>query len=143
VAIQDPVAGSAAGAAAADREPTTGELVKGIVDDATKLVRQEVLLAKQELTEGAVAAAKASALLAAAAVFGVYGLGFLLFTVATAIGGPDWLGFLLVGAALVLAAGVLALLGRRQLAASKLAPKRAAAELRQTAAELREEIRRG
>jgi Putative Actinobacterial Holin-X, holin superfamily III len=147
VAINDPVAASAgtdaSAANAAPAEPTTGRLVRGIVDDATRLVRQEVLLARQELTEGAVATAKASALLAAAALLSLYGLGFLLFAVAVAVGGPEWLGFLLVGGVLAAGAGVLGLLGRRRLAASKIAPERAAAELRQTASELKEEIRRG
>ena len=122
-------------------EPSTGELLKGLADDATTMARQEVLLAKQEITEGLQATAKAGSLLAAAGVLALYGLGFLLASGARAIGGPAWLGPLLVGGALVLVAGILGLVGKRRLAASKVAPAQARTELKETAAELREEIR--
>jgi hypothetical protein len=125
----------------APSEPSTGELLRGLADDATTLARQEVLLARQEMTEGLVARMKAGSLLAAAGVLGLYGFGFLLASAARAIGGPAWLGPLLVGGGLTLVAGMLGLIGRRRLAASKLAPAQARAELRETATELREEIR--
>jgi uncharacterized membrane protein YqjE len=129
---------SAAGEAT---EPSTAELLKGLADDATTLVRQEILLARQELQEGLVATAKGGALLAAAGVLGLYALGFLLFTIAVAIGGPDWLGFAIVTVVLLVVIAVLGLLGRRRLAASKVAPERAKAELKETAAELKEELK--
>jgi hypothetical protein len=121
--------------------PSTGELLRGLAEDASTLVRQEVLLAKQEMTEGLAARAKAGSLLALGGVLALYGLGFLLASAARAIGEPVWLGPLIVGGATMLVAGVLALVGRRRLAASKVAPARARAELKETAAELREEIR--
>jgi len=122
-------------------EPTTSELLKGIADDATTLFRQEVLLAKQEMAEGLAATAKGRALLAGAAVLGLYAFGFLLYTIGVAIGGPQWLGFAIVTAVLLVVVLVLALLGRSRLAASKVAPERARAQLQATATELREEIR--
>ena len=42
-----------------DEEPSTADLVRGIADDATTLVKQEILLARQELTEGLAKVAKA------------------------------------------------------------------------------------
>jgi hypothetical protein len=122
-------------------EPTTSELLKGLADDATTLFRQEVLLARQEMQEGLTATARASALLAAAAVLGLYAFGFLLYTIGVAIGGPEWLGFAIVTAVLLIVVLVLALVGRRRLAASKVTPERAKAQLQATATELREEIR--
>jgi hypothetical protein len=122
-------------------EPTTGELLKGIADDAATLFRQEVLLARQEMAEGLASTAKASAMLAGAAVLGLYAFGFLLYTIGVAIGGPEWLGFAIVTAVLLVVVLVLALLGRSRLAASKVAPERARAQLQATATELREEIR--
>jgi len=122
-------------------EPTTGELLRGIAGDATTLFRQEVLLARQEMAEGLAATAKASAMLAGAAVLGLYAFGFLLYTIGVAIGGPEWLGFAIVTAVLLVVVLVLALLGRSRLAASKVAPERAKAQLQATATELREEIR--
>jgi hypothetical protein len=126
---------------AAPSEPSTGKLLRGLVDDAATLARQEVLLARQEMTEGLAASVKAGSLLVAAGVLALYGLGFLLASAAGAVGGPAWLGPLIVGGGLMLVAGVLGLVGRRRLAASKVAPTQARAELRETATELKEEIR--
>jgi len=122
-------------------EPTTGELLRGIADDATTLFRQEVLLARQEMQEGLTATAKASAMLAGAAVLALYAVGFLLYTIGVAIGGPEWLGFAIVTAVLLVVVAVLVLVGRSRLAASKVAPERARAQLQATATELKEEIR--
>jgi len=122
-------------------EPTTGELLKGIADDATTLIRQEVLLARQEMQEGLAATARGSALLVGAAVLALYAVGFLLYTIGVAIGGPEWLGFAIVTAVLLVVVLVLALVGRSRLAASKVAPERARAQLQATATELKEEIR--
>jgi hypothetical protein len=121
-------------------EPTTAELLRGLADDATTLVRQEVMLAKQEVTEGLTSTAKASSLLVAGGVLALYGFGFLLATVASAIGGPAWIGLLIVGGGLMIIAGILALVGRARLKKSKVAPDRAREELKQTATELKEEI---
>jgi hypothetical protein len=129
------------GGTAEPEEPSTGELLKGLADDATTLVRQEVLLARQELMEGLAATAKAGALLAAAGVLALYAFGFLLYTIGEAIGGPRWLGFAIVTVVLLIVVAVLGLIGRKRLAASKVAPERAKAELNKTAAELKEEIK--
>ena len=126
--------------AAPTGEPSTGELLKGLADDATTLVRQEILLARQELQEGLTQSAKASALLVAAGVLALYAFGFLLYTIGEAIGGPRWLGFAIVTAVLLIVVTVLVLVGKNRLAASKVAPEKAKAELQTTANELKEEI---
>jgi Putative Actinobacterial Holin-X, holin superfamily III len=126
--------------AAPTEELSTAELLKGLADDATTLVRQEILLARQELQEGLTATAKASALLVAAGVLGLYAFGFLLYTIGEAIGGPRWLGFAIVTVVLLIVVAVLALIGKNRLAASKVAPEKAKAELQTTANELKEEI---
>ncbi|HEX4908111.1 MAG TPA: phage holin family protein [Actinomycetes bacterium] len=126
--------------AAPTAEPSTGELLKGLADDATTLVRQEILLARQELQEGLTKSAQASALLVAAGVLGLYAFGFLLYTIGEAIGGPRWLGFAIVTAVLLIVVTVLVLVGKNRLAASKVAPEKAKAELQTTANELKEEI---
>jgi hypothetical protein len=132
-----------AGRAVPPGEPTTADLLKGLADDASTLVRQEILLARQEVTEGLAKTAMASGFLVAAGVLGLYALGFGLYTAAVAIGGPDWLGFAIVTAVLLVTVAVLGLIGRRKLAASKVAPERARTELRTTATELKEELRWG
>ena len=144
MALQDPPSGARAttrpAGAPPTEEPSTGELLKGLADDATTLMRQEILLAKQEFQEGLTASAKASALLVAAGVLGLYAFGFLLYTIGEAIGGPPWLGFAIVTAVLLIVVAVLGLVGKNRLAASKVAPETARAELQTTANELKEEI---
>jgi uncharacterized membrane protein YqjE len=144
LAIQDPQSGAQAtarpGGAAPTEGPSTGELLKGLADDATTLIRQEILLARQELQEGLTATAKASALLAAAGVLGLYAFGFLLYTIGEAIGGPRWLGFAIVTVVLLIVVAVLGLIGKKRLAASNVAPEKAKAELQATANELKEEM---
>jgi hypothetical protein len=144
LAIQDPKSGaqtnSRPAGAAPTEEPSTGELLRGLAEDATTLIRQELLLARQELQEGLTASAKAGAMLAVAGVLGLYAFGFLLYTIGEAIGGPRWLGFAIVTAVLLVVVAVLGLLGKNRLAASKVAPAKARAELQATANELKEEI---
>jgi uncharacterized membrane protein YqjE len=144
LAIQDPQSGAQTGArpagASPDEQPSTGELLKGLADDATTLIRQEILLARQELQEGLTASAKASAMLVAAGVLGLYAFFFLLYTIGEAIGGPRWLGFAIVTVVLLIVVAVLGLIGKNRLAASKVAPEKARAELQTTANELKEEI---
>jgi hypothetical protein len=65
----------------ADPQPGVASLVGGILEDAQKLVRQEVALARREVVESWEKAKTGAALLASAlAVFGVAGvlLGFML-----------------------------------------------------------------
>ena len=144
LAIQDPQSGAGTNArpagATPTEQPSTTELLKGLADDATTLVRQEILLARQELQEGLQASAKASGLLAAAGVLALYAFFFLLYTIGEAIGGPRWLGFAIVTVVLFIVVAVLGLVGRKRLAASKVAPEKAKAELQTTANELKEEI---
>jgi Putative Actinobacterial Holin-X, holin superfamily III len=134
---------STPGSAQAATEASTAELLRGLADDATTLLRQEVLLARQELQEGVAARARASALLGVAAFLGLFAFFFLLYTVGEAIGGPRWLGFAIVTGVLLLVAVPLGLIGRRRLAASKVAPERAKAELQAAATDLKEELRWG
>ncbi|HKE98886.1 MAG TPA: phage holin family protein [Actinomycetes bacterium] len=127
-----------------DGEPSTGELVRGLAEDASTLVRQEVLLARQELTEGMAKAARASALLVAAGFVSLYAIGFLLTTAAwglEALGLPKAASFGLVTLFLLLVAGVLGLIGQRRLAATKVKPERAQAELKEATADLAAEAR--
>jgi hypothetical protein len=120
--------------------PSTADLLRGLAEDATTLARQEITLAKQEMTEGLAKTAMASSLLVAAGVLALYAFGFLLASAARAIGGPGWLGPLIIGGGLVVIAAILALIGRARLKKSQVAPNKARESLRLTANELREEI---
>jgi ABC-type multidrug transport system fused ATPase/permease subunit len=121
---------------------SVSDLLLGIVDDARTIARQEVLLARQELTEGLAQAAKASGMLIAAGVVAVFAVAFLLTTLAwglVGLGLPEWAGFGIVTLVLLLVVTVLALLGVRRLKRMNLAPARAQAELEGTVQHLRSE----
>lgn len=94
-----------------------GDAAKQVADHAKALVGLEVELAKVELTRKLGYLGTGAALLAGALVVGLYGLGFLLATVAAALDTfmPKWLSLLVVGLFLVAVAGIVAMLGLRRL----------------------------
>jgi hypothetical protein len=141
--LEDNVRTEPPGAGQAE-EPSTADLVKGIADDASTLVKQEILLARQELTEGLAKVAKASVLLVAAGVVALYAIGFLFTTAAwglEALGLPKSASFGIVTLVLLLVAAILGLVGQRRLAKARVAPERAQAELRGTTADLAAEAK--
>ncbi|HEX6073897.1 MAG TPA: phage holin family protein [Micromonosporaceae bacterium] len=96
---------------------STVDLVKQASEQLTRLVRDEIQLARLELREKGRRAGTGIGLFGAGGMVTVYGVGALL---AAGILGlslvlPAWLSALLVGVALLLVAGVMALVGRGQL----------------------------
>ena len=108
-------------------DPTTGELVSQLSEQTTRLVRDEVALAKVELTEKAKHVGIGAGLFSGAGLVALYGVGAL---VATAILGlaeavPGWLAALIVTVVLFAIAGVVALLGKRHVdAGTPVTPER-------------------
>jgi uncharacterized membrane protein YqjE len=93
---------------------STAELLKDLSRQLTTLIHQEVELAKSEMGTKASRAAKGAGALAGGVVVALFGLGAL---VTAAIVGLDhavslWLSALIVGAALLVVAGVVALIGK-------------------------------
>jgi inner membrane protein YhjD len=105
-------------------ERSTVDLVKSIGTDASLLVRKEIELAKQEVKEGIAARIKAIIAFSAAGIFGLFAFGFLL---AAAAAGLDevlqpWASRLVVAGALLVVAGLGAMLGVPRLKSPPLAP---------------------
>ena len=101
----------------ADKQ-SLGNLVAGVTEDMSTLIRGEIELAKTELRDSAHVASKGAGLLAgAAAVASMAGL-FLLLTFAwilVQLGLPNWAAFGIVTLVLTIIAVILGLLGRKQL----------------------------
>jgi uncharacterized membrane protein YqjE len=101
----------------AEDERSVGELLRELSTETSTLVRQEVQLAKAELTEKAKQAGKGAGLLGGAAVMGLALLGaftaFLIAVIALAV--PVWLSALIVTVLYGVIAGVLALVGKKAL----------------------------
>lgn len=121
-----------------------GQLVSALTEQTTRLVRAEIDLAKEELAAKAKRAGVGSGLLTAAAVLAFYAVGVAIATVvlALAVALPAWLAALIVFVATLLAAGLLAWVGVRQL--KKITPAKpevALENLREDVAALKEGIR--
>lgn len=116
-------------------DQSLGELVASIGRDVQDLVQGQIELTKAELRESAQAAAATGGLFAGAGFLGLLALVFALLTLGfglMAAGLPAWAAFLIVTALLVIGAGVLALLGKRQSAGIK-GPERSVASAKATA----------
>jgi len=96
------------------REESVGELVKRLAAETNTLLRQEIALAKAELSEKGKAAGRGAGLLGAAGVTGLLALGALTACIIAALaeGMPVWLAALIVAVVYGAIAGVLALRGR-------------------------------
>jgi hypothetical protein len=93
--------------------PGVAELVARLSEQATRLARQEVELAKAELAVKGRRAGTGAALLAGAAILGLYGLGAITAAAIILIGRgvTPWIAAVIVGGGLALAAGGLAMAG--------------------------------
>lgn len=83
-----------------DGEPSLGDLIVGLTDDMSTLVRKEVELAKTEMKESIQESTKAGAMIGAGAMVAYAGLLFLLAAAAIALGqwwDNYWLGAAVVG----------------------------------------------
>jgi Flp pilus assembly protein TadB len=112
---------------AADRAATTGlgELLSGVTRDLSTLFRQEVELAKAELTDTAKKAGKGAGMFGGAAVAGYFALLFLSITIWWALGyliGNAW-SALIVTVVYAIVGLVLFLRGRAQLKKIQGAPQ--------------------
>jgi hypothetical protein len=103
----------------APQEPSLGELVSTATRDLSSLMRTEVQLAKVEIKREVVAAGKGAGLFGGAGFAGLLAVVFLSTAAAYGISGlfdidVGW-GFLIVGTLYLLAAGVLALTGKKKI----------------------------
>jgi uncharacterized membrane protein YqjE len=96
------------------QDKPTADLVKDISDQATRLVRAEVELAKAELAVKGKQAGIGAGMFGGAGLLAVFGIGALttaaIAALATAM--PTWAAALIVAVVYLAAAGVVALLGK-------------------------------
>lgn len=123
-----------------------GEIVSEVTSKAQLLVREEIELAKAEVTQKVSKLAKGAAFFVGAAVLGVFGLifffHFLAWGIANWTGLETWVGYGIVTGGLFLIVGVLALLGLRSVKkGTPPKPELAIEEAKKTRAAL-EEARR-
>ena len=98
------------------RERPTGELLKELSEQTTQLVRQEIDLAKAELSEKGKRAGVGAGMVGGAGLFGVFAFAALTACLIGALDTamPFWLAALVVAVVYSVVAGVLALRGKKQ-----------------------------
>ena len=98
------------------RDASLGDLVKRLSDQTSRLVRQEIDLARAEMTEKGKRLGIGAGLLGGAGILALVALGTLsaCLIAAIAVALPVWAAALIVTAVWLAVAGVLALLGRRK-----------------------------
>ncbi|WP_314413118.1 phage holin family protein [Streptomyces kroppenstedtii] len=128
-----------------DEQHSVGELVGQATEQLSELVRQEVRLAKEELTEKGRRAGRGGGLLGAAGAVAYVGLMALAATGAAALSLvlPVWAAALIVTAVLFVVAAVLAKTGRSQLGrATPPMPEEALDSVRADVDEIKERAHR-
>ncbi|MFF4584715.1 phage holin family protein [Streptomyces sp. NPDC001388] len=124
---------------------TVGELVNQATEQLSRLVRQELTLAKLELTEKGRRAGRGGGLLGAAGAFAYAGLLALAGTAVAALSLvlPVWAAALIVTGVLFAIAGLLAATGRAQLRrAAPPTPEETLGSVRADVEEIRERAHR-
>lgn len=101
---------------ARSEQASTAQLVSQLSEQVTTLVRDELALARIEMTEKGKKAGKGAGLLGAAGVIALYGLGALFVTIGAALAlvMPVWVAALIVTVVLFAAAGIAAMIGRKE-----------------------------
>jgi uncharacterized membrane protein YqjE len=109
-------------------DPTLGALVNDLTTQVPQLIRSEIRLAQAELTEKGKRAGIGIGMFGGAGIVALYGVGALIATLILllALAMDAWLAALIVTVVLFAIAGVLALLGKKQVdQATPLAPQMA------------------
>lgn len=118
-----------------------GQAVKEVTDRLKTILTLEIELAKLEVSRKIAAFAVGIAMLVAAAVFALYGIGFLLAALASGLDTwlPHWLADLAVGLGLLVVVVLpLALIGKKKLSSPPV-PKQAIHEAKLTSAALKKD----
>jgi membrane protein len=126
-------------------EQSAGELVKQVAEQVSVLVRDEMKLAQLEMTRKGKQAGTGIGMMGGGGLIALYGVGCLI---ACAIIGLShavtaWLAALIIGAALLIIAGIAALMGKgRMRKATPPMPEEAVSSVKTDVEEIKERVRR-
>jgi uncharacterized membrane protein YqjE len=125
-------------------DTSLGTLVSQLSSQIPALIRSEIRLAQAEVTQKGKRAGIGLGMFSAAGLLALFGLGFLLTTVALllALVMPGWVAALIVAVVLFAAAGIAALVGRKKVAeAAPPTPDRAIESVKEDIATVKGERR--
>lgn len=122
-------------------ERSTAELIRQAAEQIALLIRDELRLARLEMWEKGRHLGRGAGMFGVSGVLALFGTGAVVTAaiLALALVLPGWAAALIVGAVLLAAAGLLALLGRNQVrTAAPLLPQEASKSIRRNIDEVRE-----
>jgi Flp pilus assembly protein TadB len=119
---------------------STGELIAQLTSQTSRLVRDEMRLAQKEFQESAKHAGIGAGLFSVAGVLAVFGVATLIAAVvaALALALPVWAAALIVGAVLLAAGGIAALVGKKQVQEASPLPQQTVANVKDDIQEVKE-----
>lgn len=127
-------------------QKSTAELVKTASEQIQRLVRDELKLAQAELARKGKHAGLGAGLFGAGGLIALYGVAALLTAVVLLLAYvmPAWVAAVIVGVLLLGVAGVLALVGKKQVQqATPAAPEEAVGNVKADVATVREAVKEG
>ena len=145
---QDGVAAASEGRSLQDRpaqDRPVGDLARQLPEQVSRLVRDELRLARMEMTEKGKRAGLGAGMFGGSGVVALYGTAAILAAVILLLAKvvPAWGAALIVGGALMAFSATLALLGRRQIrAATPPVPEQAVTSVKSDVEEIKERAHR-
>jgi Flp pilus assembly protein TadB len=127
-------------------QKTTAELVKTASEQISRLVRDELKLAQAELAQKGKHAGIGAGLFGAGGLIALYGVAALLTAVVLLLAYvmPAWVAAVIVGVLLLGVAGLLALVGKKQVQqATPAAPEEAVRNVKADVAAVKESVKEG
>jgi MFS family permease len=126
-------------------EASTGDLVKHLSEQVSRLIRDELKLAEYEMTAKAKRAGRGAGMFGGSGLLALYGIGCLLAAAIVGLAGvlPAWAAALIVGGVLLIIAGIAALLGKSQFGhAAPAIPEQTVQSIRADVEEIKERAHR-
>jgi uncharacterized membrane protein YqjE len=119
---------------------STGELIAQLTAQTSRLVRDELRLAQKEIQESIKHAAMGAGLFSVAGLLAAFGVGTLVAAAvaALAIVLPVWAAAVIVAAVLLAAAGVAALIGKRQVKDASPVPEQTVTNVKEDIEEVKD-----
>lgn len=111
---------------------STGELIAQLTSQTSRLVRDEMRLAQKEFQESVKHAGIGAGLFSVAGVLAVFGVATVIAAAvaALALALPVWAAALIVGAVLLAAGGIAALVGKKQVQEASPVPQQTVANVK-------------
>jgi len=122
-----------------------GTIFKDLSADISTLFRSEIALLKLEIKDTVAKLGGGTAMFAGAVFLGLFGLAFLFVTIVlglVALGVPAWLSTLIVTIVLFIAAGVLAMMGKKKFAALEFVPNDSIKQIKNDVESIKSDIAR-